>query len=59
MPNLLQYSATHIIGLSITVFAMIVSALLICKLKRKYEQMEIFWIPWCLVVALVIGNKFI
>jgi hypothetical protein len=50
---------THILGFSIALLALIISALLIVKLSKKYEQIEIFWIPFCLVIAFVLGNKFI
>lgn len=60
MPNeLLQYDITHIAGLIIAIFGLIISGILIRKFTKKYENTEILWIPWWLVISLVVGNKFI
>lgn len=55
----LSYSIVHIIGISIAIFALLYSGVLIRRYCRKWENVELFWIAWLLVVTLVLGNKFI
>ncbi len=57
--GLLQYSITHILGFSLFLFSMIYTGILIRKFTKKYDQMEIFWIPWWLVIGFIMGSKFI
>ena len=60
MPSeLLQFSIVHIIGVSVAVFGLIASGLLIKRYCRKYQNMEIFWVPWWLVITLIMGVKFV
>jgi hypothetical protein len=55
----LGYDIVHIIGVGIFIFSLIFSGVLIKIYTRKYENVEIFWIPWLFVIGLVMGNKFI
>lgn len=55
----MQYDIIHIIGASVYIFAMMYAFILIQKFLKKYENMEIFQVAWWLVLALIIGNKFV
>ena len=52
-------SAVNVIAISIVLFCLIWSGRLIHKYKKKYEQVELFWIAWILVIAVIVGDKFI
>ncbi len=55
----LQNDLTHIIGFSIAIFAMIMAAIMIKKFTKKYENMEIFWVPFFMIIGFVFGGKFL
>ena len=60
MPNeLLQYDITHLAGILIAIISLVLAGLMIRKYSRKYENVEIMWAIWWLVISLVVGNKFI
>jgi hypothetical protein len=52
-------NAVNIIAISTVIFCLIWSGRLIYKYKKKYEQVELFWVAWILVIAVIVGNKFI
>lgn len=56
---MLKYDIVHIIGVSIFVFALIFSGILIKKYTGKYHNTEILWVPWWLVIMFIMGSKFI
>jgi len=56
---MMQYELVHIIGISFSILFWILSALLIIRFSSYFEEVQLFWIPWLLVAALVLGNKFI
>jgi hypothetical protein len=47
------------IAVIISLLAVLRAALLIRKFTHKYENTELFWIPWWLVIAFVLGAKFL
>ena len=60
MPNwFLQYDITHILGVIVSAAGLIASGALIRRYCRKYQNMEIFWVPWWLVISLIMGVKFL
>ena len=60
MPNkFLQYDITHLIGLFISIGLFLAAGILIHKFTKDYAQVEIFWIPFLLLIGFILGNKFI
>lgn len=55
----MQFSGIHILAISLVIFGLIWSARLIYKYTKKYENAELFWVVWILVMVLIVGNKFI
>ena len=55
----LQYDATHIIGFSIFLVAMVIAAWLIVRFTKTYKKVVVSWIPYFFIIALVFGRKFL
>jgi len=55
----MQYDIINILAASFVIFGLMWSGRLIYKFTKKYEQVELFWIVWLLVIVLIVGNKFI
>jgi len=57
--NMLKYDATHIVAISVVMFGLIFSGLLIKKYTGRYENVEILWVVWWFIIVLIIGLKFL
>ena len=56
---MMNFDLVHVLGAAVTVFGLIWSGLLILKFTKRYEQLEIFWVPWWMVITLIVGVKFL
>lgn len=55
---MMQFDAVHITGAIVTIFAIVMAGISIRRFCEVYEHAEIMWVPWWLVIAFLVGDKF-
>jgi len=56
---LMRYPVFHIIGISIAIFGLVFSGILIKKYSKEFDHAVLFWILWWLALSLIVGYNFI